>query len=258
MIFKALRTALLGMLALMRQLHKRVLSAKGISIGKSLPARGLLVYCAHDQTGAKLLLRGKIVGPTWVAISILLELSDIEYELIEVGRIWLLAPDSEPTRLVLEKLNTEAKQNAREFVLVPDVGFVSAGVKGRFEISTLIGPIAIAILSLGLPIFAAALPERTQEPTVEEQITCVLDLPANELRDWVVASISNRNAGSRAQINVSSDSGVLNLEIEQTLGSTQSVIGFVECPDGRSKQLHYRLDSSANGRLIELGQKLNP
>ena len=50
----------------------------------------------------------------------------------------------------------------------------------------------------------------------------------------------------------------LNLEVEQILGSTQSVRGYLECQDGRIKALQYRLDSSSTGAMVELGERLNP
>jgi hypothetical protein len=242
----------------MRQLHERVLSAKGINIRKPLAVKGLRAYSAGDQTGSRLLFRGKIFGPTWTAMSKLLEHSDIEFSIVEAGKIWLFTADSERTRLQIEQLSLRAKQSASELVFVPDVGFVSAGIKKRFESETLVGPIAIALLSLGLSYIAISWPEQSQQETVVEKVSCALDLPSNELREWVASGITGRALGSPAKILVSSELGLLELEIEQTLGTTQSVSGFIECHDGRSKQLHYRLDASANGGLVELGQKLNP
>jgi len=90
------------------------------------------------------------------------------------------------------------------------------------------------------------------------EISCVLDLPADEFNQWVAKSFQGRGSTNSPEVLVQSALGNLFLKIQQTLGSTQSVMGQVECEDGRSRMLHYRLDASASGNLIEIGQDLNP
>jgi hypothetical protein len=248
------------MLEAMRQIQARLLVARGYYLGKPIPAPSIRIYQAHDQLGSEYLLtRGKILGPSWPTMAKVFDDSQIEYSLIEVGSIWVVVPDSQRTRQILSGLNKLAKQSASEEVLVPEVGFVSAGMKKRFELRTLVGPVLIALLSLGLFFVPNLVPEQEiLDDAKQPDISCALDLSAGEFRDWVAASLEGRGSTSSAEVLVQSELGTLILEIQQKLGSTQSVMGQIECDDGRSKKLHYRLDASANGNLIEIGQELNP
>jgi len=244
----------------MRQLHERVLIAKGYYLGKPLSAPRLRVYLAQDKLGSEFLfVRGKIIGPSWPTIAKVFDESQIEYALVEAGSIWLVAPDLERVRQLLSGLNKIAKQSLSEEVLVPEVGFVSAGIKKRFESRTLLGPVSITMLSMGLFLVPAIVPKQESlELAKQPEISCALDLSVGEFHEWIAASLEGRSSTSSAEVLVKSELGTLTLEIQQTLGSTQSVTGQAECEDGRSKKLHYRLDASANGNLVEIGQKLNP
>jgi hypothetical protein len=244
----------------MRQIHERVLVAKGYCLGKPISATRLRVYLAQDQLGSEFLfVRGTIAGPSWPSIAKVFDESQIEFALVEAGSIWLVAPDIERVRHLLSGLNKIAKQSLSEEVLVPEVGFVSAGIKKRLELRTLLGPVSIALLSMGLFLVPAMVPEQESlEQSKPAEISCALDLSAGEFSDWVAASLEGRSSTSSAEVLVQSALGTLTLEIKQTLGSTQSVTGQIDCEDGRSKKLHYRLDTSANGNLVEIGQDLNP
>jgi hypothetical protein len=244
----------------MRQIHERVLIARGYYLGKALSVRGLHIYKIHDQLGSEfLLIRGKVLGPSWPTIAKVLDEAQIDYTLIEAGKLWLLAQESERIHRIVAGLNQQAKQSASQEVLVPEVGFVSAGIKKRFETRTLLGPVTIGLVSLGLFLVPAVVTqEEPLEQSVRPEISCALDLSADELKDWVANGLEDRETASSADVLVQSKLGALSLKIQQTLGSTQSVTGKIECDDGRSKQLHYRLDTSANGSLVEIGQKLNP
>jgi hypothetical protein len=244
----------------MRQIHARLLVARGYYLGKPISAPSIRSYQAHDQLGSEFLLtRGKTLGPSWPTIAKVFDESQIEYSLIEVGSIWLVAPDSQRIRQILSGLNKLAKQSASEEVHLPEVGFVSAGIKKRFELRTFVGPMLIALLSLGLFFVPNLFPEQEiLDDAKQPEVSCALDLSTGELRDWVAASLEGRGSTSSAEVLVQSELGTLTLEIKQTLGSTQSVTGQIDCDDGRSKKLHYRLDASANGNLVEIGQELNP
>jgi len=248
------------MLEAMRQIHERVLVAKGYYLGKSLSAPSLRVYQARDQIGSEFLfVRGKILGPSWPSIAKVLDESQIEYALIEAGNIWLVATDHERVRQVFFGISKLAKHSVSEEVLVPEVGFVAAGIKKRLEIRNLLGPIFVALLSMGLFIVPTLIPEQAAlEQPKPVEISCVLDLPADEFNQWVAKSFQGRGSTNSPEVLVQSELGTLFLKIQQTLGSTQSVMGQVECEDGRSRKLHYRLDASASGNLIEIGQDLNP
>jgi hypothetical protein len=112
---------------------------------------------------------------------------------------------------------------------------------------------------MGLFLVPAMVPEQESlEHSKPSEISCAFDLSDGEFRDWVAESLEGRSSTSPAEVLVQSELGTLTLEIQQTLGSTQSVTGQIHCDDGRSKRLHYRLDASANGNLVEIGQELNP
>lgn len=248
------------MLGAMRQIHTRLLVARGYYLGKPIPSPSIRIYQVHDQLGSEFLLtRGKVLGPSWPTIARVFDEAQIEYSLIEVGSVWLVAPDSQRIRQILSVLNKFVKQSASEEVLVAEVGFVSAGIKKRFELRTLVGPVLIALLSLGLFFVPNLVPEQEiLDDAKQPEVSCALDLSSGELRDWVAAGLEGRASNSSAEVLVQSELGTLTLEIQQTLGSTQSVTGQIDCDDGRSKKLHYRLDASAIGNLVEIGQELNP
>lgn len=248
------------MLEAMRQMHARLLVARGYYLGKPISAPRIRIYQAHDQLGSEyLLIRGKTLGPSWPTIAKVFDESQIEYSLIELGSIWIVSADGQKTRQILSGLNKLVKQSASQEVLVPEVGFLSAGIKKRFEPRILAGPVVIGIVSLGLFLVPAVVPEeKPLDQSAQLEISCALDLSAEELKNWVATSLEDRETASSAEVLVQSTLGALSLKIQQTLGSTQSVTGKVECEDGRSKQLHYRLDASTNGSLVEIGQKLNP
>lgn len=241
----------------MRHSHERLLAAKGISVGKAIPVKGINAILAFDQSANPLLLlRGKVSGPSWPSIADHLDQSGIEYSLIDAGKIWIVTADTPATHSMLELLTKRARQSAQEQVLVPDVGFVSAGRKKRFEPRLVIGPVVLAVVSLALALVPAVQPESTAIPVAEiPEATCALDLVDAELERWIASSIES---SSSREVLVQSRLGLLRLEIEQTLGSTQSVTGSIKCEDGRFKSLHFRLDASASGALVELGQELDP
>jgi hypothetical protein len=241
----------------MRHSHERLLAAKGISVGKAIPVKGINAILAFDQSANPLLLlRGKVSGPSWPSIADHLDQSGIEYSLIDAGKIWIVTADTPATHSMLELLTKLARQSAQEQVLVPDVGFISAGRKKRFEPRLVIGPVVLAVVSLALALVPAVQPESTAIPVAEiPEATCALDLVDAELERWIASSIES---SSSREVLVQSRLGLLRLEIEQTLGSTQSVTGSIKCEDGRFKSLHFRLDASANGALVELGQELDP
>jgi hypothetical protein len=241
----------------MRHSHERLLAAKGISVGKAIPVKGIYAILAIDQSANPLLLlRGKVSGPSWPSIADHLDQPGIEYSLIDAGKIWIVTADTSATHSMLELLTKRARQSAQEQVLVPDVGFVSAGRKKRFEPRLVIGPVVLAVVSLALALVPAVQPESTAIPVAEiPEATCALDLVDAELEKWIASSIES---SSSREVLVQSRLGLLRLEIEQTLGSTQSVTGSIKCEDGRFKSLHFRLDASASGALVELGQELDP
>jgi hypothetical protein len=244
----------------MMQSHARLLAAKGMALGKVLPIKGLRVFLAKDQSSNSLLvLRGKIFGPSWPSIAAHLEHSDIEYSIIEAGRNWIVTFDHSTTRATLQASMTQARRSFREQVLLPDVGFVNAGIKKSFEPRILIGPVVVAVVSLSLAVVPKLLPKPSDKAELKTpEVSCALDLANHQIEDWITSSIDSTPSTASGEILVQSKLGVLSIKIMQTIGSTQSVTGSIRCDDGRSKDLHYRLDASTNGSLVQLSQKLDP
>jgi hypothetical protein len=240
--------------------HARLLAAKGLALGKVLPIKGLRVFLAKDQAGKSLLvLRGKVFGPSWPSIAVHLEHSNIEYSIIEGGRIWIVTFDHSTNRAAIQASMTQARKSIRDQVLVPDVGFVNAGIKKSFEPRILIGPVVVAVVSLSLALVPELLPKpNDQAELVTPEVSCALDLANQQLEDWITSSIGSSSSTASGEILVQSKLGLLSIKVLQTIGSTQSVTGSIRCDDGRSKNLHYRLDASANGNLVQLSQKLDP
>jgi hypothetical protein len=244
----------------MRESHERLLVAKGIVLEKAIAFRALSVFLAKDPTRNTLLVfRGKVLGLSWPAIAEQLEQAGIEYSLVEAGKTWLVIADSPSNRETLQEMATRARECIREQVLVADVGFVTAGKNKRFEPRVLIGPALVALMSLALVMIPASSTKSTEQTAVETpEATCALDLLDGELESWIASSIDLSSSSTSGKVIVDSKLGLLSLEIQQTIGSTQSVTGSIQCEDGREKSLHYRLDVSANGKLVELSQRLDP
>ena len=244
----------------MRQSHERLLAAKGIVLEKAIALRALTVFIAKDQARNSLLVfRGKLSGPSWPAITEQLEQTGIEHSLVEAGKPWLVIADSPSNRETLQEVATRARESIKEQVLVADVGFVSAGRSKRFEPRVLFGPVLLTLMSLALVMIPTSSTKSTEQTIVETpEVTCALDLLDGELESWIASSIDLSSPSTSGEAIVDSNLGLLSLEIQQIIGSTQSVTGSIQCQDGRSKSLHYRLDVSANGKLVELSQKLDP
>jgi hypothetical protein len=243
-----------------RQSHERLLAAKGIAVGKALPMRGLKVFLATDHSAnLVLIVRGNLWGPSWPALATQLEQSGIDFSLIEAGKVWLVVLDSTHTRSVFHDSRNRAKLIAREQVMVPEVGFVTAEIKRRFEPRFIVGPAVVALISLGLSFSPSLLAQESEQAIVEDtEVSCALDLPDRLLRQWIESTLDSASPNSSGEVLAQSNLGLLMLETQQVIGSTQSVVGFIECQDGRQMQLHFRLDASANGGFVELGQKLDP
>lgn len=242
----------------MRFTNSRLLLARGFELGLPLRIRGLVVFQAVDANAARLLLiRGKFFGPSWPSIATVLDQSGIEKRILEIGAHWVIAPDQESVREVLHQASALSKQSHAESVLVPGQGFVPSVLEKKFDTRVFAGPIALLIFSI---ILAVALqPTPTDKEQAVEQapsIVCALDLAPQELNAWIAMTISSE--GKSGSVVIQTDRGLLNLEVEQILGSTQSVSGYLECQDGRTRDLQYRLDSSSTGAMVELGEKLNP
>jgi hypothetical protein len=242
----------------MRFTHRRLLLARGFELGLPVRIRGLVVFQAVDANAARILLiRGKLIGPSWPSINSILDQSGIETKILEMAPYWIIAPDQPFVREVLESAATVARQSHTESVLIPGEGFVPSVVEKKFAPRVFAGPVALLVLSIVLAVALQLSPEDKQQAVEQEPlIDCALDLAPEELNAWVAKALAGESKSE--SVVIQTELGLLNLEVEQTLGSTQSVSGYLECQDGRTKALQYRLDSSSAGAMVELGEKLNP
>ena len=244
----------------MRQSHERLLAAKGIVIGKAIRCKAVSALTASDSARNSLLIfRGKLSGPSWPTIAFQLDEAGLDYSLVEVGKVWIVSADSPRVRSVLQELPERARDSLRQQVFVSDVGFVNAERNKKFEPRVLIGPVLLLVLGLSVSLVPAATQELI-EPTIAEspQLACALDLSEADLENWIASKINLTLSSISKDVRVESSLGVLNLQVEQTIGSTQSISGSIQCEDGRTKSLRYRIDASANGNLVKLGQRLDP
>lgn len=242
----------------MRFTNSRLLLARGFELGPQVSIRGLVVFQAVDANAVRLLLiRGKLFGPSWPSIATVLEQSGIEIRILEIGAHWVIAPDQEFVREVLDQVAVLAQKSRAESLLVPGQGFVPSVLEKKFAPRVFAGPIALLIFSIVLAVTLQPSPkEKEQAKEKVPSIVCALDLAPLELNAWIAQTISSE--GKSGSVVIQTELGLLNLEVEQILGSTQSVSGYLECQDGRTKALQYRLDSSSTGAMVELGERLNP
>lgn len=221
--------------------------------------QGLAVYEAIDGQGSKLLIFcGGALGPNWVSIGFLLEQQGIKYSLVDFGRTYFISPDTQELRWFLSQVLRLTRASVREEVFVKDVGFLISDLPKKFDARALIAPAVIfvaTVLIWSLQFSSPAAVVESVEPTIS--ISCALDLTESEFRMWLKNQVENANSKG-SELVIQSDLGLVNLQIEQSLGSTQLVNARIECQDGRSQKYQFRTDSQRGGELVELGERLDP
>ena len=243
----------------MRQADLRTLATRGIEIQSSPKIQGLEVYEALDGRGLRLLIFcGGALGPNWVSIAYLLEQQGQKYSLLDLGKTFLVSPDTHELRLLLSQVMQLTRASAQEEVFVQDVGFLTSDLPKKFDPRPLIAPAVILIITAMIWFLQFLRPlaqVENIEPTIE--INCALDLTESEFQSWFNNKVENGNTEG-SELVIQSDLGLLILQIEQSLGSTQLVNARIECQDGRAQDYRFRTDSQRGGDLVELGEKLDP
>jgi hypothetical protein len=243
----------------MRQAHLRTLATRGIEVLSSLKIQGLEVHEAIDSQGLKLLIfGGGLFGPNWASVGFLLEQQGIKCSLLELGKTYFLSPDTQELRLFLAQVHRLSRASVREEVFIHDVGFLISDLPKKFDFRTLIAPSLILGVTLLVWSSQLARPEpeaESVEPTIS--ISCALDLPDSEFRDWFKNQLRNTTAEG-SELAIQSDLGLVTIQVAQSLGSTQLIDARVECQDGRIQSYQFRTDSQKGGDLVELGERLDP
>jgi hypothetical protein len=242
----------------MRQPHLRTLAAQGIAVRVRLKIRGLDVYEAIRETGDRVLIfSGAVIGPGWPSIHYVLETAKISFSIVDLGKPYFVAADSSQLREVLGSLWLVSKHGVRDEVFVNGEGFLSTELRKRFDARVLIAPIALLVFMV--PIGASYLIQPEDKTTQEAKaLTCALDLSDSEFQVWLKEQIVMREQTPAKQLVIQTELGVINLTVEQTLGSTQLISGTLECQDGRSIDLQFRTDAQSGGGFLDLGQELDP
>ena len=115
------------------------------------------------------------------------------------------------------------------------------------------------MLTLGLATSQQLEPVALEDPEPEATLlTCALDMVESEFNSWLKTQISGREVSSARTFVIRTDLGEINMEIEQSLGSTQFVTGVFNCEDNRSKRFQFRTDSQPGRALVDLGSSLDP
>lgn len=228
----------------------------GYQIVSKIRIPGLRAYITHTQRlGNNLLIQGSLFGPSWPSVCAFLEQKQIQYTLIEAGSVWLAVLDSPQNRQELLELEASAKLSRRTQVLLPGSGFVESGMIKKFETRTLLVP---AITTLGIVLFSGLFLGSQSSPSVDPitKTSCALDLSRNEFNIWLQENLSSSSAKTN-QVVLQTELGLINLTVDQSIGSTRSFTGYIQCNDGRSKPLSFRADNSSLGSIVELGEKLD-
>jgi len=243
----------------MRQAHLRTLATKGIEVVRPLRIPGLEVYEAIDENGTRVLIfSGGVFGPSWVAAGFALEQSGFKHTLLGLGKNYFLSQDTAELRQLLNQVRQLSRISASQEIFIPDVGFLISDLPRKFDARTLIAPAVILSITVLVWLFQLSRPVAEMEivePAVA--ISCALDLTDAEYRDWFKDQYRNADIQG-SELAIQTDLGLVAIEIEQALGSTQLVSARIQCQDGRSQSFEFRTDSQSGGDLIELGERLDP
>lgn len=178
--------------------------------------------------------------------------------MLALGKTYFLSPDTQELRLFLGQVHRFSRASVREEVFIQDVGFLISDLPKKFDVRTLIAPSLILGVTLLVwsSLFSSPMLEvESVEPTIS--ISCALDFTETEFRDWFKDQVRNASTEG-SELIIQSDLGLVTIQIEQSLGSTQLINARVECPDGRTQSYQFRTDSKKDGDLIELGERLDP
>jgi len=244
----------------MRAAHFRTLAAQSIAVSGKLRVPGLETYEAIANRDTRVLIfSGSLLGPSWASIGRLLEIHELQFSIVQLGRPYLLAKDTPRLRSLLHLARSVSRISHRDEVFIKDEGFLESKLRKKFDLRVLIAPALalIATVALGANFLREPVPvQDTQlQPTI---ISCALEMTGREFTLWLGEQISTREAVSTNQLVIQTDLGVIELAVDQALGSTLFMRGSFSCDDGRSKHLKFRTDALQRGYIVEIGPGLDP
>ena len=244
----------------MRQSHLRTLAARGLSVQKSIGIRGIDAYLSLEKEGSsQLVFSGSWLGPSWINIAHVLDMHEVKFSVFMLGRPYLVAEDSGNLRSILSHMTSAAKRSIRDEVFIEGEGFVVSGMKKGIDVSALIAPAIVLSISviLAANTFFSSPPNQENLPQ-EDPLSCALDMSDSGFSSWIRQQLVSRDKTPASQLLVQTEIGVINLTVEQTIGSTQLMTGTVGCDDGRSRTLKFRTDTQDGGGFLELEPRLDP
>jgi hypothetical protein len=242
----------------MRQAHLRTLAARGISVQGALKISGLDAYQATGEAGqATLVFSGAAAGPSWVSIGQILESSDVGFSLVTLSRPYFVVDDSSEVRQLLEGILPVSRQSVREEVFVEGQGFLVSVLPKKFDARLLIAPISVLVGTMAFAFWILGKPAQSPDSAVIP-LACAIDMTQAEFASWLQEQILTTDESVADQLVIRTELGIIDLTIEQTLGSTQLMSGAFSCEDGRSTTLQFRTDSEQAGSFVDLGQGLDP
>lgn len=226
----------------------------GYRVSGRIRIRGLKVFKVEHSSGpGYLLIQGSMFGPNWPSIAWYLESFTLAPKLLEVDGFWLLINDSEANQEILLNLTSAQKTSRVQEVLVPGEGFVISEVPKKIDNRVFLAPVAALILTATIGFLPRQEISETT-PETEPKINCALDLAPDEFNSWLSSSLLLQGQNQTKQQLIQTDLGLLTLEAEGSIGSATFFAALVDCQDGRSRTLSFRADSSALGKIIQLGQ----
>jgi len=239
----------------MKHANRRLFSALGIEVGLRIRAPRLQVFMAKNLQGENLLLvRGNGFGPTWANLANNFEGSGQVVKILRVGEYWVCVLDCFECRELIRMVSAQVTADSKTKILVPDVGFVESNQKRKIDPRHIAIPAIVLVSSIALGAWLNLdAPEDISLGVEEEAISCALDLKPQEFEGWITQQLTKSlNADSRELVS-QTELGLLNVRIDQQIGSTQKISAHIECPDGRSQAFDYRGDNTNLGKLMPLG-----
>jgi hypothetical protein len=240
----------------------RKLSALGYQYKSELRLAGLKIHEVLDPVAAgQFLIVQPLVGINWPSVFFLLQANGIEATVSKIDQMIVLVVAGSPlAREVLSGLNAQSKKGKQNQVHIFDVGFIESETKSKFDFRSVLFPCLSALVVIFLAIFWPNESSVSPEIILEETpISCALDLNQKQIDSIFLENIiSNKQLATGATLIVESALGVINLSIQESIGSAVSVLASIACTDGRVGDYVFRADVSGSGSIIQLGQKLNP
>lgn len=229
-----------------RDAQLRTLSALGYQIGKSKTYRQVRVLEATGKDKENLfLLASVILGPSWPTLAHWLQHLEIDFRILDAGKIFLVVSSEQFSIGAIEEFDKEQISVKSTHVYIQDHGFVETRRRKKFESRFVVLPALSLLGTLGV----ASLGFPTQIAEVEEiSVSCILDLKSNEVSSWLQQLlIQNPSWLNSEPISLKSELGTLLIQSTQSIGTTNFVSAQIACDNHNPGRISFRTDSSGGG-----------